>query len=282
MRVGLVTCLRLPEPDPDHAPLAAELLRRGHEPVLIAWDGPDEDYGTHINVLRSTWNYYRHPRAFLAWVERASKGAPLINPASVVRWNVHKRYLAELQDRGVPIVPTRWFARGERIDIRSLVGERGWERVVIKPAISAASYRTQAFGRNELQEAQRFADELNTDWDILVQEFLPGYGDPGERSLVWIAGEWTHAVRKLPRFAGETERVDAAEAPQPTEMEVADAAIAHLRERLSYARVDLVRGKDGKPCVSELELMEPSLFFQHAAGTAGKFVDAIEIAAETL
>jgi glutathione synthase/RimK-type ligase-like ATP-grasp enzyme len=281
MRVGLLTCARLPEPDPDDGPLTAELLRRGHEPVLIPWDGPDQRYVTQVNVLRSTWNYYESPDLFLRWIEQAAANTPLINPADVVRWNIHKRYLASLHNRGVPIVPTKWFSRGDRADIRAIFRQTGWERIVIKPAISAASFRTSAFDSSQAADAQRFADALAKDRDLLVQEHLAGYANPGERSLIWIGGEWTHAVRKRPRFAGDAECVEADAPPRDRELAVAAAAIAPLVNRLAYGRVDLVPSASGEPLVSEVELMEPSLFFVHAPASVTRFVDVVEASGVT-
>jgi O-ureido-D-serine cyclo-ligase len=44
---------------------------------------------------------------------------------------------------------------------------------------------------------------------------------------------------------------------------------------LLYARVDLIHDDDGAPRVLELELTEPSLFFEHASGSAERFARAI-------
>jgi O-ureido-D-serine cyclo-ligase len=44
---------------------------------------------------------------------------------------------------------------------------------------------------------------------------------------------------------------------------------------LLYLRVDLLRLGDGRPCVLELESTEPSLFFDHAPGSAARFAEAI-------
>lgn len=277
MRVGLVTCLQLPEPDPDEVALVAELRLRGHEPVPVAWDGAEQPEGIEVYVLRSAWNYYHRPFDFLDWVEQTAGVASLVNPPEVVRWNIHKRYLTELARDGVSVVPTRLFSRGSGVDLKRVIGEAGWSRIVIKPAISAASYRTHAFHATELDAAQHFANELLSGGDILVQEYLSGYAEPGERSLIWIGGEWTHAVRKKPRFAGESETVLADSPPSPCEIQVGDAAIAPMRGRLSYGRVDLVRA-GGQPLVSEVELMEPSLFFAYGPGSAAKFARVIEAA----
>jgi hypothetical protein len=44
---------------------------------------------------------------------------------------------------------------------------------------------------------------------------------------------------------------------------------------LLYARVDLVRGLDGRPALIELELIEPDLFFREMPEAAGRLANAI-------
>jgi hypothetical protein len=41
-----------------------------------------------------------------------------------------------------------------------------------------------------------------------------------------------------------------------------------------YARVDVIPGPEG-PVVLEFEATEPSLFFRHSAGSAGRYARAI-------
>ncbi len=67
-------------------------------------------------------------------------------------------------------------------------------------------------------------------------------------------------------------------------MEAADderEAAAHVlrlagAEGALYARVDLARDDDGRPCLMELELVEPTLFFTVAPGAAERMADALE------
>jgi hypothetical protein len=157
--VGLVTCLSLPEPDLDDRPLREALRAAGLQPELLAWDDAGADPGRlDLCVLRSCWNYYRDPGAFLGWVERAAARTRLWNPVEVVRWNLHKGYLRELEAEGVPIVPTEWVERGASCSLAELRERRRWDELVIKPAISAASFGTRRFGAQELLAAQAYLD----------------------------------------------------------------------------------------------------------------------------
>jgi len=277
MDVALVSCLELPEPDPDAAPLAAALEAAGIEARVRAWDDPDVDWSAaRLTVLRSTWNYPRHAEAFLEWAARAAARSALWNPLPVVRWNLHKRYLLDLERRGVPVTPTVCLRRGARRTLAQLLERHGWSSVVVKPAISAASFRTLRVDADALDAGEAHLAELVAERDVLVQRYLPSVEDHGERALIWIDGALTHAVRKSPRFAGQSEAVsERAVEISPAEAALARRAVATVAGPLLYARVDVAPGPDGTPLVMELELIEPSLFFPQSAEALERFVAAL-------
>src|SRR2546421_6782801 len=63
----------------------------------------DRDWSSDVcSSDLSTWDYAERLPEFLAWVERAANATTLLNPASVVRWNTDKHYLAQLAHAGVP------------------------------------------------------------------------------------------------------------------------------------------------------------------------------------
>jgi len=269
-RVGLVTCRKLPEPDPDETPLLAALRDAGVEARLLPWDDPWANPGAFdLCVLRSCWNYPEAPDAFLDWIDRAAQATKLRNPAPVVRWNLHKRYLAALEAKEIPVVPTEWIERGREASLETILRERGWDDVVVKPAVSAASYRTRRFRRGA--EGEAFLRSLVAERDAMVQPYLPGFEE--ERAVVWIDGAITHAVRKRPRFTGDDEGVSEA---LPVSAEEADLALRTLAslEGILYARADLV-GHAGALLVSELELIEPSLFLAQNPAALERLVAGI-------
>ena len=277
MRVLLATCRQLPEPDPDDRLLMAALERRGISARYAAWDDPHERWDADLTVLRSTWNYYLDPAGFLDWAERAGRAAWLFNPLDVIFWNHDKRYLLELERSGVPIVPTRRLQRGEKASLDALVHATRWHDVVIKPAISAASYRTRRFGPEAIEEGNAHLTQLLETGDVLVQEYMPAVERHGERALVWIDGAFTHAVRKSPRLASGAEDVSEAVRIEPNELAVGQAALAGFEPgKLLYARVDVVPDATGQPRLMELELIEPSLFFLQFPAALEHFADAIK------
>jgi glutathione synthase/RimK-type ligase-like ATP-grasp enzyme len=253
VKLRIATCRTLPEPDADEAPLDRALRAAGIDAPLVAWDDPVADWDAPVpTIIRSTWNYALHVDAFLAWVDRASASAPLLNPPAIVRTNLHKRYLLDLAARGVPVVPTTLVERGAMCELPAA-------KIVIKPEVGAGSLDTKVFddGRTGLDHLR----SITARGAALVQPFMASVQQYGERSLIWIDGDFTHAIRKNPRFASDAESVTGPVPIADDERAVATAALAPYADRILYGRVDLVRDDAGTPRVMELELVEPSLFF---------------------
>lgn len=275
MRIALVRCVSLPEADPDEVPTAQALREAGHIVEVPGWDDPTVDWGLFdVCILRATWNYARQVRAFEDWLTGVEGQTRLWNPASVVRENLHKRYLLEFEAKGVPVIPTVLVPMGQACDLAAVVHERGWAEVVVKPAISAGSWRTKKFASDQLEQAQQFADEIGRDGDLLLQEMRIEFAEPGERSLIWIDGEVTHSIIKRPRFAGEEESVTPGGPITPEQNEFVDRVLECATKPLLYARVDVIPTRQGL-MLSELELIEPSLFFEHGPKGLDRFVRAV-------
>ena len=273
----IASCTTLPEPDPDEAPLCGALAAAGIRSQVLPWDNPDRPWpAAPLTVLRSTWNYALDRDGFLAWAASVARVSRLLNPLPVIRWNTHKSYLLDLRNRGVPVTPTELVSRGTPAGVALALAQRhGWERVVIKPAVSAASHGTLLFDAGDVQGAGAHLARVLSWGDALVQEYLPSVQDHGERALVFIDGALTHAVRKSPRFQGEEEHVSGQVPYSDLEAELAARALADLPGPLLYARVDMAPGADGAPLIMELELTEPSLFLCQCPEALARLVVAI-------
>lgn len=275
-RVALVTCLTLPEPDPDQSLMVSALQDAGMDAALAAWDDPGVAWGSFdLCVIRSTWNYHRDPDLFLHWLDRAWAESYVANPAPVVRWNLHKRYLQELSEAGLPVVPTAFVARDTAEPLAETLRRHAWDDVVIKPCVSAGSARTRRFSDGTSPEADAFLRSITDSGDAMVQPFVSSVDDGGERSIVWIGGEATHAVVKQARFDSDGEHVSEAQPVTDTERELVDECLDVAGDGLLYARLDLMRGDDGEPMISELELIEPSLFLLQSDRATRAFVQAV-------
>jgi hypothetical protein len=273
--VAIASCHTLPKVDRDEAPLLGALRAAGLRVEVRAWDDPTADFSSaRLTLLRSTWNYTERPERFAEWLERTAAASALWNPLPVVRWNLHKGYLLELARAGVPVTPTHLVPRGSAERLADIAAARGWSDVVVKPAVSAGSRLTLRAGAASERGAAHLR-ALVARQDALVQPYLPAVEGYGERALIFIDGELTHAVRKGRRFAGDAESVTGPFVVSGDEAALAHVALAAAPAPFLYARVDLAPDADGSPVLMELELIEPSLFFEHGPRALERLVGAI-------
>jgi glutathione synthase/RimK-type ligase-like ATP-grasp enzyme len=257
--VVFATFMRQPELDGDDRGLGEACSRIGIRWEAHAWDSGFDWSSARCVVVRSTWDYSRRRDQFLAWARRVQAATMLLNPASVLEWNTEKSYLLELARRGVPVIPTL-VHEPEPCDLDALLARLGWEEAVVKPVVSAGSWRTYRVRRGDRSHDAVRARRLLAVRRCLVQPFLKDVVEGGERAVVCIDGEISHAVRKRSLF--ETDRPFMQSVSLDTnERGLAERVLDAAGARgLLYARVDLVRDDSGRPVLMELELTEPRLF----------------------
>jgi glutathione synthase/RimK-type ligase-like ATP-grasp enzyme len=297
-RIALVSAREALALDEDMEPLVAALRQTGAEVATPFWHDPAVDWRTYsAAVLRSTWDYVERIDEFLPWADRCAQQTVLLNPPAVVRWNTDKHYLLELAQKGIPVVPTRFVEPGsvaaqqiERFlgdgaDALTVGTAASFVEFVVKPSIGAGSKDTARYRRHEVARANEHLGRLLAQGrSAMLQPYLGRVDEHGETALIYLAGEFSHAIRKGPLLragAALVEGLFASEQitprqPQPDELAVARQAYAAIgSSRPVYARIDLIRGADDAPVVLELELTEPSLFFAHAPGSAQRFARAV-------
>jgi O-ureido-D-serine cyclo-ligase len=279
-RVALVSARAARHLDEDLPPLLAALAALGLDPAVADWDDPEVAWADfRLVLLRSTWDYAERFAEFLAWAERTAKLTALVNPPPVLRWNTDKHYLRELALAGVPTVPTQFIEPGERGSeaLQSLL-RAGTAEWVVKPAVGAGSRDAARYARGEDEVARAHIERLlDAGRSVLLQPYLAQVDLHGETALIYLGGRFSHAIRKGPllrRGATPTDALFAEEqitprVPGADELQVAERVLAALPFTAPlYARVDLIRSEDDTPCLLEVELTEPSLFFAHAPGAA--------------
>lgn len=286
-RVALVTCRPGPDvaDDRDLPGLVAELRAAGADADAVHWDDADVDWAAYdLAVIRSTWDYSWRAAEFTAWADRCAEATRLANPAAVVRWNADKRYLGDLAAANVPVVPTRYLAPGDPADLPDD------HEYVVKPTSGAGARYAARYTPAEREAAVGHVARMHAEGlTAMVQPYLTGIDVGGERALQFFGGRLVHASRKgavlAPGTAYDEDKVahPRLEAWQPTAAEraVAERALSAVPglPELLYARVDLVDGPDGLPCVMELELVEPNLFLRLHPGSVPAVVEAILTAA---
>ncbi|MFG1622099.1 RimK family alpha-L-glutamate ligase [Kribbella sp. NPDC049227] len=275
-RIALATSAEHAELHAHDLPLVDALRAAGLDPVAEVWTDPSVDWSAYDGVLlRSVWDYHLRYDEFTEWLALVDKGGvPVFNDSGLVRWNGDKRYLLELRERGVAIVPSQ-IAAGACL--REVVAGLDGQEIVIKPTVSATARHTVrgVAGSPELTQA---IDEL-PDIVYLVQPFLPEIQTDGEWSLMFIDGEFTHAVVKRPaagdyRVQEEYGGHATVTEPSPDILENAQRALATAGPRPAYARVDGVV-VNGRFLLMELELIEPYLYLPQSPEATHKLAATV-------
>ena len=280
-KTAFVTCTQFPKLTEDDL-LAAKAL--GELGVLVEaaiWDDPSVDWSAYSDVvIRSCWGYHLKPKEFLSWLTILERAGTIVhNPVDVIRRNMEKTYLKELQEDGISIVPSLWLASGDKVHIADLLLSQGWQKAVIKPVISASAYQTSIISLQEEAEAQAMLSNLLNSGAVIIQEFAEEIRTKGEWSLIFFNKEYSHSVIKRPqqddfRVQWEHGGTSAAAVPAPSFVTQAQTIIEMIDAPLLYARVDGVE-RDGQLLLMELELIEPFLFFGYNQKAPLSFASAL-------
>ena len=260
--------------------LQKELRALGYESERLDWADPNVDWNRFDTlVFRTTWDYFQRPHEFSRWLQSVSKQGHLINDAAQIQWNMDKHYLADLEKRGVPIVPCHFIESASRIDLQTLLTTTSWSDAVIKPTISGAARHTYRVDHQNAAQLQPTIDHLLETESFIFQPFMASIAE-GELSLMVFDGKYSHAVRKVPK-AGDFRVQDDhggkvhSYQPTPREIEFAERAVAACDTLPAYGRVDIVENAGGELELMELELIEPELWLRHHPPAAKAFAEAI-------
>lgn len=270
--------------------LRAALIAAGARAEAVVWDDPGVVWRAFdAAIIRSTWDYTDNVFAFREWALRAGLATRLFNPADVIAWNTDKRYLLDLLAKGVPCVPTTFIAPTDRVQTAVIPSEEHAE-FVVKPAVSAGSRDTMRYSvTTGLEPAGEHVDRLLAqDRVVMIQPYFESVDTVGETGMIFINGEYSHAIRKgqMLHVGREGDMVEglyvqeqiAPIAATAAQLDLAAAvleAIPFIEEPPLYARVDVISDSTGNPLLLELELTEPSLFFTHDPQAADRLAAAV-------
>lgn len=273
----------------DDEALLASLRARGAEVSWQPWDDAEFRWNEmDLIVARTVWDYSLRHDEFIRWLDGLT--APVENDPELLRWNSDKRYLDDLLEEGLPVVPTRFVEPGGQpppID----------SEVVIKPTISAGGRLTGRFGPAAAAEALELIAAIGGDGKTaMVQPYLGAVESQGETAIVMIDGEVSHVLRKgailgpdevapvradslgVAERMYDPELVLASAATGP-EIDLAERILGEVRRRFDvtplYARIDMLPGPQGSPLLLELEAIEPNLYFDQAPEAPELLADAI-------
>jgi len=276
VHVALVTNKESGDLHSDGPFLRAAFERLGVDTEVVAW-GSGVDWARFDGVLiRHTWDYIFDRDGFLAWAEEGAATTRLANPVAVLRWNTDKRYLRELEQAGVRIVPTIWVDAGERIpDVE-------WPDFVVKPSVSAGARLSARYRKGD--DIAGHVERIHaTGAAAMLQPYVGTKDGRHETGTYVFGGEVSHAISKAPVLADVRSPLDDLSGgshqlvgPAAVDPRLADHALAVLASAppVLYARVDTVRDDAGEPLLMELEVTEPFLFLEHAPEGADRFARA--------
>src|SRR3954469_20889018 len=276
-------------PDPDYPepwrwtydPQAKALADAGAAVEPLAWTEADDLSAYDLVLPLVAWGYHVDYERWLALLDRAeAEHWPMINPPALLRWNGDKAYLAELAERGVSTVPTLAVEACCDADLEEARRRFDSDWLVIKPPVSASAMGAHRMGPNDDVPADSRGRPM------IIQPLIEEIGKTGEFSLMLFDGEYSHAVVKRPKsgdfrvqeyLGGMTAPCSA---PPAGAVSLAQSALAAAPARAAYARVDIVPDDQGVLRIMELELIEPSLFLDHAPDGGAAFGRAILSAAK--
>lgn len=279
MKIAFLTCKDLDGFVVDDNYLRLALEARGDQVTEIAWDIPTDWSQFNVVIIRTTWDYSARLQEFLEVLKKIeASGAKLLNPLELVEWNARKSYLRQLQEKGIPTIPTifhQGVSKGFLLDAFEVFNS---ETLVVKPVVGAGSARTHVVTKDvATEELTRIQEEIGDD-DVMVQPFIAEITSQGELSLHFFGGKLSHSIRKTPKqgdfrvqeeFGGLIELIT----PPSETVELAHRVMSCLSEVPLYARVDLVT--NGKQwMLIELELIEPALYFRMDPQSPQRFLSA--------
>jgi hypothetical protein len=254
----------------------------------LGWTATNVPWNQKINwnefdlvVIRSPWDYQQHLKEFskvLAEIEQSR--AILLNSFDLVKWNIHKGYLFELENKGVELVPTIRFSELKETDLDKAFARLGSDQLIVKPLIGANADDTFWLKRSEPENWPKALSTFQNK-EGMIQPFMQQIIEEGEFSLMYFNGNLSHTILKTVGkgdFRVQEEHgggVIPISKPEEKLFAAAEKAMASLPEKPFYARVDLVRTPQNTFALMELELIEPCLYFRFDENSPRVFAELL-------
>jgi len=205
--IVILTDSRYVDPVPDHwyiqnildeeRMVRDALESRGLKVWRTNWDNPDFDWSqTRYILFRSTWDYFERFPEFSRWLKEVSTLTRMINPYSIIEWNLDKHYLQDLHDRGINIPPTIFVEKGESRSLDEITANAGWTDIILKPAVSGGARHTYRMNPTNIERHVNIFEELITGESMLLQEFQDKVISKGEVAHMMFGGAYSHSVLK--------------------------------------------------------------------------------------
>lgn len=255
---------------------------KGLKVVRLSWDDKNFDWSSTKYILfRTTWDYFERFSEFSSWLNRVSKQTKLLNSEAIIRWNIDKHYLLDLQRNGINICESYFIEKGETKTLQSLSNQHKLTDFVLKPCVSGSARHTYKINQRNINEHEAIFTKLIRNEAMILQPFQYTIIEKGEISLMVMNGKFTHAVLKTAKkgdfrvqddFGGTVQIYT----PTPPEIDFAVKAVKACKETPIYARVDVFTDNNGNLAIAELELIEPELWFRKHPKAADQLAKGIQ------
>ena len=261
--------------------LQKALEKKGLKVCKKDWADTKFDWNTtKFAIFRTTWDYFDRFNEFINWINKTKKKTTFINPIETIIWNIDKHYLKDLSENGLNINPTLFIEKNKKTNLKKLFKKTGWKEAVIKPAISGAAKHTYRIQSSKYSDYEEIFQKLIREECMLFQEFMCKICTEGEISIIMIGGEYTHAVRKIAKkgdFRVQDDHGGTVQEYIATKEEIlfAKQCIQNIATPVAYARVDIIYDNKNNPSLSELELIEPELWFRNNPQSANMLAEEI-------
>lgn len=189
--------------------------------------------------------------------------AIVINDPETMIENFNKEYLLFLQSKGIPVIPTKEVSN---LDYQQINGFNfdGYSNVLIKPKVFGERMKgifkleDSFFTEKSLKKYKKEYGNL-----ILAQPFILDITKYGERSLVFVGDNFSHAVYRHRKTwntnnPGKEPIISQVE-PKKSELKISEDILSVWPTKYHITRFDFITNKD-KPLISEVEMINPNLW----------------------
>lgn len=247
----------------------------------ISWRNEKIDWNDfNAVIVRSTWDYQNDPENFIEVLETINNSkAHLENNLELIKWNMNKKYLYDLEQKNIRIVKTIWEKSFDENKLESYFSLLNSAEIIIKPNISANADNTFRLTQNNLANYSEIFKQIFMQKEYMIQPFMKNIVAEGEYSLFFFNGQYSHCILKKPkekdfRVQEEHGGTIVSVVPSQNQISICKNIIMQLTEVPLYARIDLVRAEDNNFELMELELIEPSLYFNMDNQSPIRFTEA--------
>ena len=280
MKIGLLTCEKLPELTLADQQLIPELAKHNIVAKALIWNDKTINWNEFdYLIFRNTWDYFEKETEFNLWLDQIEKlGIKTLNAIEIIKQNKHKFYLREMEKKGILILPTIFIDKNANLNLAEILPKH-WKKAVIKPAFSAGSYLTSVFDASAIEKTNNEYTKLAQEKELLLQEFVPEIQTLGETSFIFFNKKFSHAINKKPidgdfrvqsQFGGKYNLIH----PNQELIDKAQKVVNTFHDKLLYARVDGIV-IDTELHLMEIECIEPDLYFEISEGALERFVASI-------